>query len=126
MLLLDHPLLVKPDLCVVANCSKKLHLFCSFSFSSLRVRDKSKAPLKDADETEHTDIQESSNRDAACGKCVYCVAYMDKLRAMYKKIHKEITNWCALVYCKLQETYQRCKAWWKSRMPSVKVCWVIC
>ena len=61
---------------------------------------------------------ESKNSDATGGKCVHCAGYM----AMFKETHKEIAIWCGLVYCKLQENYQRFKALWKSRLPSVKVC----
>ena len=64
---------------------------------------------------------ESKNSDATGGKCVHCAGFVDRLRVMFKETQKEITIWCGLVYCKLQENYQRLKAVWKSRMPSVKV-----
>ena len=68
------------------------------------------------------DLIESKNSDATGEKCVHCAGYMDRVRAMFKETRKEIAIWCALVYLKLQENYQRLKAVWKSRMPSVKVC----
>ena len=69
------------------------------------------------------------NKDAStCGKCLVCSGYVNnclgKFRAIYRNVHKKIALWCALVYCKLQESYQRLKAVWKRRMPSVKVRWV--
>ena len=64
---------------------------------------------------------ESNNSHATGGKCMHCAGYVDRLRATVKETHKEIAIWCGLVYCKLQENYQRLKALWKSRMPSVKV-----
>ena len=98
-----------------------------FSLSSLSLtsvqdkRDKSKPPSRNAEQNEQEGLVESKNSKATCGKCVHCVSYMDKLRAMFKEARKEIAIWCGLVYCKLQENYQRFKALWKSRMPSVKV-----
>ncbi|KAL9955341.1 hypothetical protein ACROYT_G036649 [Oculina patagonica] len=92
--------------------------FCSLSLT--RVQDKSKQSSSVTDKKEHADLGKTTKRDATCGKCVHCVGYRDKLRAMCKKARKEIASWCTLVYCKLQENYQRCKDLWKSRMPSVK------
>ncbi|XP_020620647.1 lipase maturation factor 2-like isoform X6 [Orbicella faveolata] len=95
--------------------------FCSLSLTSVQdKRDKSKPPSRNAEQNEQEGLVESKNSKATCGKCVHCVSYMDKLRAMFKEARKEIAIWCGLVYCKLQENYQRFKALWKSRMPSVK------
>ena len=99
-------------------------IFSLSSFSLTRVQDNrnnSKLPSRAADKKGQVDLVESKNSDATCGKCVHCASHMDKLRAMFKETRKGIAMLCGLVYCKLQENYQRVKALWKSRMPSVKV-----
>jgi len=97
--------------------------FCSPSL--VRARDKSEPSVKAADLKEHTDMENPVNKDAStCGKCLVCSGYVNnclgKFRAIYRNVHKKIALWCALAYCKLQESYQRLKAVWKRRMPSVK------
>lgn len=95
--------------------------FCSFSLTRVQdKRDKSKLPSRAADKKEQEGLVESKNSDATGGRCVHCAGFMDRLRATLKETHKEIAIWCGLVYCMLQENYQRLKALWKSRMPSVK------
>ena len=99
-------------------------LFLS-SPSLIKVRNKSEPLIKKTNKKEHTDVKNHLKKDASTyGNCLTWTGCVEKFRAIYKNMHKKIAPWCALVYYKLQEIYQRCKALWKSKMPSVKVHWI--
>ena len=81
--------------------------------------------MKDTNKKEHTDMGNHMKKDTSTyGNCLSWNGCVEKSRAISKNMHKRIAPWCALVYYKLQEIYQRCKALWKSKMPSVKVQWI--
>lgn len=90
--------------------------------SIFRVRNKSEPSSKASNNRELVDAENREKRETStCGKShQYWIFCVDKFKAIYSKAHKTIALWCALVYCKLKEIYQRCKTWWKSRLPSVK------
>ena len=88
------------------------------------MRDKSHPSAKGTDKKKHVpvDMENHVKKDAsACAKSLDCTSCVEKLRANYRNMYKKIAPWCALAYCKLQESYQRCEALCKSRMPAVKV-----
>ena len=92
------------------------------TLSLFRVHDKSKATSKASDREEDTDIaDESANRYVSRWKRINVTGCIDKLREMSRVLCEKITTWCGFVFCKLQESYQRCLMLWKTRMPSVKV-----
>lgn len=93
--------------------------FCRLSL--FRVHDKSEATSKASDREEDTDIaDESTNKNVSRWKQINVTGCMNKLREMSRVLCEKITTWCGFVFCKLQESYQRCLMLWKTRMPSVK------
>ena len=87
------------------------------TLSLYRVHDKSEATSDREEDTYIAD--ESTHKNVSRWKRINVTGCMDKLRE--RVLCEKITTWCGFVFCKLQESYQRCLMLWKTRMPSVKV-----